>query len=76
MPYINARVVQGVMSPAEKQRLAERLTDVVVEVFARGNESFRPNIWVVIDEVEASNWNAGGQPVELAAALRATGRGQ
>lgn len=75
MPFINAKVVKGVMTPAEKQHLAERLTDAVVEVFARGNESFRPNIWVVIDEVEASDWIAGGQPVQLAVALKATGRG-
>lgn len=75
MPFINAKVVKGVMSPVEKQRLAERLTDAVVEVFARGNESFRPNVWVVIDEVEAPDWVVGGQPVQLAAALKATGRG-
>lgn len=75
MPFVSAKVVKGVMSPIEKQRLAERLTDAVVEVFARGNESFRPNVWVVVEEVEASDWMAGGQPVELAAALKATGRG-
>ncbi len=75
MPFVNAKVVKGVMSPEEKRRLAERLTDAVVEVFARGNEAFRPNVWVVVEEVEAADWSVGGVPVTRAAARKATGRG-
>ncbi len=75
MPFVNAKVVKGVMSPQEKSQLAKRLTDAVVEVFAKGNESFRPNIWVVIDEVEAEDWSVGGVPVDLATARKNTGRG-
>ncbi len=75
MPFINAKVVKGVMSPEEKRRLAERLTDAVVEVFARGNEAFRPNIWVVVEEVEAPDWSVGGAPCALETVLKATGRG-
>ncbi|MBI2940230.1 MAG: 4-oxalocrotonate tautomerase family protein [Chloroflexi bacterium] len=75
MPFITAKVVKGVMLSEEKQRLAERLTDAVVEVFARGNESFRPNIWVVVEEVDAFDWTVGGVPVDLATARKLTGRG-
>ena len=74
MPFISAKVVKGVMSPEEKRRLAERLTDAVVEVFARGNESFRPNVWVVVEEVDAPDWSVGGKPVDLATARKSTGR--
>jgi len=74
MPYVNARVARGVMSEQERTRLIERLTDVVVEVFARGNESFRPNVWVVVDEVEPGQWGVGGETVDLATVRRNTGR--
>jgi 4-oxalocrotonate tautomerase len=74
MPYIHARVVRGVMTDDERRRLIERLTDAVVEVFAQGREAFRPNVWVVVEEVEADHWGVGGAPVDLATARRNTGR--
>jgi 4-oxalocrotonate tautomerase len=74
MPFVNVKAVRGVMSITERERLIERITDVVVEVFARGREEFRPNIWVVIEEVEPGQWGSGGTTVDLAAVRRLTGR--
>ena len=74
MPFVNVKAVRGVMSDQERTRLIERLTDVMVEVFARGNEELRPHIWVVVEEVEAEQWGAGGVTVDLAAVRRSTGR--
>jgi 4-oxalocrotonate tautomerase len=75
VPLVNVKVVRGVMSASEKQQLIQRLADVVVEVFARDDESFRPNVWVVLDEVEGEHWGVGGQPVDPAAVRKLTGRG-
>jgi 4-oxalocrotonate tautomerase len=74
MPFVNVKAVRGVMSDEERRRLIARLTDVMVEVFARGNEELRPHVWVVVDEVEPGQWGAGGETVDLAAVRRATGR--
>ena len=75
MPFVNVKAVRGVMTEAERTRLIERITDVVVEVFARGREGFRPNVWVVVEEVEPAQWGSGGQTVDLAEVRRLTGRG-
>ncbi len=75
MPFVNVKVVRGVMTDAERGRLIERITDAVVEVFARGHEELRPHIWVVVEEVEPGQWGAGGKTVDLEAVQRLTGRG-
>jgi 4-oxalocrotonate tautomerase len=74
VPFVNVKAVRGVMTATERERLIERITDVVVEVFARGHEDFRPNVWVVVEEVAPEQWGAGGTPVDLAAVRRSTGR--
>ena len=74
MPFVNVKAVRGVMTDAERERLIERITDVVVEVFARGREELRPGIWVVVEEVEPGQWGSGGRPVDLDAVRRLTGR--
>lgn len=74
MPFINAKIVKGVLSTEERSQLITRLTDVVVDVFARGNEELRPAIWVVVDEVEPDQWAVGGGTVDLATVRRLTGR--
>jgi 4-oxalocrotonate tautomerase family enzyme len=74
MPYVNVKAVSGVMTDVERQRLVERITDVVVEVFARGREEFRPNIWVIVEEIEPGQWGSGGVTVDLAEVRRLTGR--
>ncbi|HUX87524.1 MAG TPA: tautomerase family protein [Chloroflexota bacterium] len=74
MPYVNVKAVRGVMTERERERLIERITDVVVEVFAQGNEEFRPNVWVVVEEVEPGQWGSGGKTVDVAAVRRVTGR--
>ena len=71
----NVKTVRGVMTDAERERLVERITDVVVEVYARGREEFRPHIWVVLEEVEPNQWGAGGKTVDLEGARRLTGHG-
>jgi 4-oxalocrotonate tautomerase family enzyme len=75
VPFVNVKAVRGVMTDAERERLIERITDVVVEVFARGREEFRPNVWVVVEEVEASHWGSGGKAVDREVARRLTGHG-
>jgi 4-oxalocrotonate tautomerase len=74
VPFVNVKAVRGVMTDAERERLVERITDVMVEVFARGREEFRPNIWVVVEEVEPGQWGSGGKTVDVGAVRRLTGR--
>ncbi len=48
MAFVNVRVVGGVLDDAEKQRLIEGITDLVVEVEGKGNEDFKqycPRSW-------------------------------
>jgi 4-oxalocrotonate tautomerase len=74
VPFVNVKAVRGVMTEAERARLIERITDVVVEVFARGREEVRPHIWVVVEEVEPGQWGSGGTAVDVDAVRRLTGR--
>jgi phenylpyruvate tautomerase PptA (4-oxalocrotonate tautomerase family) len=69
VPFVNVKAVRGVMTDAERERLVERLTDVVVELFARGWEQFRPNIWVVVEEASTS----GGRRLPTDLPARRTG---
>ena len=75
MPFVSVKAVKGLMSDDEKSRMISKITDVVVEIAGNGSEDFRPGVWVVVEEIEASLWGAGGVPVDLMATRKITGRG-
>jgi 4-oxalocrotonate tautomerase len=60
MPLIQVKLIENVLSPAQKAELITKLTDVMVSV---EGENFRPVTWVTIDEVRSGEWGIGGQPM-------------
>ena len=58
MPLVNVKLPEGSLSPAQKSKLAQNLTDAVVAV---EGEKMRGFVWVVIDEVKSGDWNIGGK---------------
>jgi 4-oxalocrotonate tautomerase len=58
MPYVNVKLIEGVFDAAQKQEMAERLTETMVEI---EGENLREVTWVVIDEVKSGDWAIGGK---------------
>lgn len=62
MPFVNAKLVEGVFSSEEKHAMAAALTDVMVRF--EGSEAFREVVWVLIEELHPDGWHIGGRPFE------------
>jgi 4-oxalocrotonate tautomerase len=60
MPMVTVQTIEGTLSPEQKSDVIARVTDAVVAV---EGEFVRPYTWVIVEEVAASNWGFGGQPV-------------
>lgn len=60
MPLIQVKLIEKVLSPAQKAELITKLTDVMVSV---EGENFRPVTWVTIEEVHSGEWGIGGRPM-------------
>jgi 4-oxalocrotonate tautomerase len=60
MPLIQEKLIEKVLSPAQKTELITKLTDVMVSV---EGENFRSVTWVTIEEVRSGEWGIGGQPM-------------
>ena len=60
MPYINCRVMEGVLSEDEKAEIAERITETFVSVVG---EPVRGLTWVVIDDIASGELTIGGRPI-------------
>jgi 4-oxalocrotonate tautomerase len=57
MPLIRATLIEDAITPAQKQELISRITDVVASIYG---EHMRPNIWVMIEEIKSGQFGAGG----------------
>ena len=60
MPYINCRVMEGVLSDEQKAEIAEQFTETIVSVVG---EPVRGLTWVVIDDMSSGQLTIGGRPV-------------
>lgn len=61
MPFINVKVMGGVLSQEQRTEIAERMTESFVAV---AGEPARPVTWVVIEEVGGGgDWTMGGNAV-------------
>lgn len=60
MPYINCRVMEGVLSDDDKSEIAERITETFVSVVG---EPVRGLTWVVIDDISSGELTIGGRPI-------------
>ena len=62
MPFINIQILRG-HSQERKNEIARRVTEAVSEVAELPREA----IWVVFEDVAASDWYVAGRAVEKSA---------
>lgn len=70
MPLLNVRLIEGVFTEAQKERMIVELTEAMVAI---GGEALRPSTWVLIDEVKGGDWGIGGRSLHAADVLRMAG---
>ncbi len=57
MPFASVKVIEGVFSDAEKQRLIENVSEAIIEVEGEG---LREKTVVVVEETRSGDWGVGG----------------
>ncbi len=60
MPYINCRVMEGVLSDNQKAEIAEQITETFASVVG---EPVRGLTWVVIDDMTSGHFTIGARPI-------------
>ena len=60
MPFIDVKVMEGVLTDEQKRAIAQGVTDVCAEAVG---EPARAVTWVVIQDVASGQWTMGGNPV-------------
>jgi 4-oxalocrotonate tautomerase len=60
VPYINCRVMEGVLDEDQKVEIAERITETFASVVG---EPVRGLTWVVIDDISSGQLTIGGRPI-------------
>lgn len=58
MPLVTINVIENVFTDEQKREMIEKVTDAMVSI---EGEAMRAITWVLIDEVQESNWGIGGQ---------------
>jgi 4-oxalocrotonate tautomerase len=58
MAFVNVKVIEGVLSAAQKEDVVKKITNAMVSV---GGEHVRPITWVVVEEVKSGDWGIGGK---------------
>jgi len=70
MPLITVRTLEGLLTPAQKKAMVERVTDAALSV---EGEAYRPVTWVIIEEVPSGAWGIAGQTLTTQDAKRMAG---
>lgn len=60
MPLATIKVIEGVFSRDEKQRMIERVTEAMISV---EGENLREKTFVILEEVKSGYWGIGGETV-------------
>jgi 4-oxalocrotonate tautomerase len=60
MPLINVKLIEGVLTPKQKQEVITRLTDAMVSV---EGENTRGVTMVVLEETKSGDWGIGGNAI-------------
>jgi 4-oxalocrotonate tautomerase len=58
MPYVNVKLIEGVLDSDQKREIIENVTEAMIEI---EGENMRGVTWVVVDEVKSGDWGIGGQ---------------
>ncbi|WP_019577460.1 tautomerase family protein [Curvibacter lanceolatus] len=67
MPFIEVKILEGVLPEHKVPELMAALTEAVVRV---GGEGFRPMTRCVVQEVRSGWWAAAGKPLSTEGALQ------
>jgi 4-oxalocrotonate tautomerase len=59
MPFVNIKITQDGVTPAQKAELIKGVTDLLVKVLHKNPAT----TVVLIEEVETDNWGIGGETV-------------
>ncbi len=59
VPYVNIKITREGVTAAQKEKLIEGATSLLVDVLGKKRET----IFVVIDEVDTDNWGVAGESV-------------
>jgi 4-oxalocrotonate tautomerase len=62
MPLVDIKLIEGVFSEEEIEKLIKDVTDVVVSFMGENLRSFT---LVVVQEVKSGSWGVGGQAIGL-----------
>jgi 4-oxalocrotonate tautomerase len=63
MPLVSVKLVEGVFSAEQKQRIVRDLTETMVAI---EGENMRPVTWVLVEEVKSGDWAIAGSPLTTA----------
>jgi 4-oxalocrotonate tautomerase len=63
MPFANLKVPAGTLTPEQKQKMINTVTDLYAEVYG---DRARPNTLVLVDEVVDGGWGIGGNVLTAA----------
>ncbi len=63
MPFINIKLIEGVLTDEQKKEMIKKVTDAAVEV---ESENLRPVTWCVLEEVISGDWGIGGKGLTTA----------
>jgi 4-oxalocrotonate tautomerase len=61
MPYVNIRITKEGITPEQKARLIQDVTQLMVDVLGKNPET----TVVVIDEMDTDNWDIAGETVTV-----------
>lgn len=68
MPFVNIKIPEAALSRAQKQEVAHRVTDLVVDYFT---EAARPHTMVLIEEVRDGGYARADEVFVIPEAYRA-----
>lgn len=60
MPFIEVKIIEGVLNHTQQQALIAELADAVVRV---GGEGMRPMTRCAIQEIRSGLWGVAGKPL-------------
>jgi 4-oxalocrotonate tautomerase len=58
MPFVNIKLIEGVLNKEQKQEIIKKVTDAMVSI---EGENLRPVTWVVLEEVKSGDWGIAGK---------------
>lgn len=62
MPIVSVKVLAGAFSKQQKEQLIDGITDIFAAV---GGEGIRPNVAVLVEEIESGMWGIGGHKLTI-----------